>query len=105
MDSLTARFQRDVFFPYLELLKAQYRFHPTFVDAKKIWEEKLTARELVNGPYLEKSQIYKAGKPLDGLGLHENTASTIRQRLGGRPLWKHQTDALELLLSGTNAVI
>ncbi|MFQ5676540.1 MAG: DEAD/DEAH box helicase, partial [bacterium] len=105
MDSLTARFQKEVFFPYLELLKAQYRFHPIFVAAKKIWEEKLTAQELVNGPYLEKSQIYKDGKPLDALGLHENTASTIRQRLGRRPLWKHQTDALELLLSGTNAVI
>lgn len=105
MDSLTARFQKEVFFPYLELLKAQYRFHPIFVDAKKIWEEKLTAQELVNGPYLEKSQIYKAGKPVDALGLHEKIAATIHKRLGGRDLWKHQTDALHLLLNGKNAVI
>ncbi len=105
MESLTTRFQREVFYPYLELLKAQYRFHPVFAHAKKIWEEKLTAQELVNGPYLEKSQIYQDGKPLDRLELHEYTAATIQQRLGGRPLWKHQTDALELLLNGKNVVI
>lgn len=105
MDSLTARFDREVFLPYLELLKAQYRFHPVFVDAKRAWEEKLTAQELVNGPYLEKSQIYQDGKPLDAVGLHEKTTATIHKRLSGRPLWKHQTNALELLLSGKNAVI
>ncbi|TAK03231.1 DEAD/DEAH box helicase, partial [bacterium] len=105
MESLTTRFQREVFYPYLELLKAQYRFHPVFAHARKIWEEKLTAKELVNGPYLEKSQIYEAGKPLYTLGLDENTAATIQQRLGERPLWKHQTEALELLLNGKNAVI
>jgi len=105
MDSLTARFQKEVFYPYLEILKAQYRFHPVFVEAKKAWEEKLTAQELVNGPYLEKSQIYQAGKPLDAVGLHEKTTATVHKRLWGRPLWKHQTDALELLLSGKNAVI
>src|SRR5262249_342405 len=37
--------------------------------------------------------------------LHEKTRETIRKRLGGRPLWKHQTDALRLILSDKNAVI
>ncbi len=105
MDSLTARFQKDVFLPYLDLLKSGYRFHPVFAHAKKMWEEKLTADELVNGPYLEKSQIYQDGPALDELPLHEKTKLTIRKRLGNRGLWKHQTDALQLILNGMNAVI
>lgn len=105
MDSLTARFRNDVFLPYLELLKAGYRFHPTFDHAKQMWEEKLTEQELINGPYLEKSQIYKAGEPLEALGLNEKTIVAIRKRLEGRGLWRHQTDALKLLLNGENAVI
>ncbi len=103
MESLTARFQKDVFRPYIELLKAQYRFHPAFEHAKKIWEAKLTPQELVNGPYLEKAQSYQPGAPLESLSLHTKTIETIRQRLNG--LWKHQTDALRLLLSGQNAII
>ena len=105
MDSLTARFQKEVFFPYLDLLKAEYRFHPIFAHAKQIWEEKLTAKELVNGPYLEKSQIYAPGEPLNALPLHEKTIETIYNRLNGRELWKHQTDALRLLLDGKNVII
>src|SRR3990167_2833960 len=105
MDSLTARFQKEVFFPYLDLLKAEYRFHPVFKNAKQIWEEKLTAEELVNGPYLEKSQIYKQGEPLNDLPLHEKTIGTIRNRFNDRELWKHQTDALKLLLAGKNVII
>jgi ATP-dependent helicase YprA (DUF1998 family) len=106
VDSLTGRFQKEVFLPYLEMLKAEYRFHhPTFDHAKKMWEEKLTEQELINGPYLEKSQIYEAGEPLEALGLNEATIATINKRLGGRSLWKHQTDALKLLLNGENAVI
>ncbi len=104
-DSLTVRFQKEVFTPYLDLLKAEYRFHPIFEHAKKMWEEKLTSAELVNGPYLEKSQMYQAGAPLDELPLHEETKATIRRRLGGHSLWKHQTDTLKLLLGGKNAVI
>lgn len=104
-DSLTARFQKEVFTPYLELLKAEYRFHPVFDHAKKMWDEKLTEVELVNGPYLEKSQMYQTGDPLDELLLHEKTKATIRKRLGGRNLWKHQTDTLKLILGGENAVI
>ncbi len=92
MESLTTRFNNEVFLPYLELLKAEYRFHPTFAHARQIWEEKLTNKELVNGPYLEKSQIYAAGESLENLGLQKKTIETIRKKLNGRELWKHQTD-------------
>ncbi|MCK5243461.1 DEAD/DEAH box helicase [bacterium] len=106
MDSLTTRFEKEVFSPYLEILKAQYRIHPMYAHAKKIWEEKLTLKELVNGPYLEKTQVYEPGDPLESLDLHEKTVKTIRKRLGDMEnLYRHQTDALNLLLSGKNAVI
>jgi hypothetical protein len=105
MDSLTARFDREVFRPYLDLLKAEYRFHQSFDHAKRIWEQKLTAEELINGPYLEKSQIYKTGESLGQLELHEKTKATIRKRLGDRDLWKHQSEAIRLLLSQRNAVV
>ncbi len=55
MDSLTSRFSKEVFIPYLDLLKAEYRIHSVFEHARGMWEEKLTANELVNGPYLERS--------------------------------------------------
>jgi ATP-dependent helicase YprA (DUF1998 family) len=105
MDSLTARFQKEVFLPYVDFLKAKYRFHRTFAHAKRVWEERLTAKELVNGPYLEKSQVYKEGLSPNELPFDEKTRETIRKRLGGRPLWKHQTDAIQLILSRKNAVI
>ena len=105
MDSLTARFETKVFSSYLDLLKSGYRFHPAFAHAKKMWEERLRAEELINGPYLEKSQLYQEGLALDELRLHEKTKKTIRKRLGERALWKHQTDAVQLLLSGMNAAI
>lgn len=105
MDSLTTRFVTEVFSPYVDLLKAEYRFHPQFEHAKRIWEESLTMKELVNGPYLEKSQMYASGDPLDTLPLHKKTVETVRERLGGRSLYKHQTDALKLVLKGKNAVI
>jgi hypothetical protein len=105
MEALNSRFEKEVFTPYRDLLKAEYRFHPQFAHAKRIWEEKLTMEELVNGPYLEKSQMYKQGEPLDQLPFHEKTKATISNRLGGRGLYKHQTDALKLILSGQNAVI
>lgn len=106
MDSLTTRFDKEVFKPYLDILKAEYRIHPLYTHAKKVWEEKLTSKELVNGPYLEKAQVYEVGDPLESLALHEKTAKTIRKRLGDKKsLWRHQTDALRLLLSGENAVI
>ena len=105
MDSLTARFNTEVFDPYLDLLKVQYRFHPQFTHAKHMWKRRLTMEELVRGPYLEKAQTYAEGKPLDKLSLHEKTRATLRERLGGRPLYQHQTDALTLLLEQQNAII
>ena len=105
MNSLTKRFKTDVFEPYLDLLKAQYRFHPRFSHAKRIWEEQLTMEKLVQGPYLEKAQMYEPGESLDKLPMHEETKATVRKQLGKRSLYKHQTDALELLLNGQNAII
>jgi hypothetical protein len=98
MDSLTTRFRKEVFTPYLDLLKTEYRFHPTFNNARKMWEEKLTFDELVHGPYLEKAQVYQEGEPLDKLPLHEKTRKTVRKRLGDRSLWRHQSDAIRLIL-------
>lgn len=106
MDSLTTRFEKEVFMPYLDILKAEYRFHSIYAHARSVWEEKLTSKELVNGPYLEKAQVYETGDPLESLSLHEQTIKTICKRLGEkRNLYRHQTDALKLLLSGKNAVI
>ena len=105
MDSLTTRFQKEVFGPYLELLKADYRIHPRFDHARQTWEAKLTADELVNGPYLEKSQIYLYGESLSDLPLHQDTKTTVNKRLGGRSLWSHQTEAMRLILQDQNVVI
>ena len=105
MDSLTTRFNTEVFDRYLDLLKAQYRFHSQFSHAKQMWEQQLIMEELVRGPYLEKAQMYAPGESLDKLSLHEKTQETIQVRLGGRSLYQHQTDALKLLLTGENAII
>jgi ATP-dependent helicase YprA (DUF1998 family) len=105
MDSLSTRFEQDVFESYLELLRSEYRPHPQFAHARQIWEEKLTKQELVNGPYLEKSQMYAPGERLESLSLRPKTMDTIRRRLSGRALYRHQTDALKLILNGKNAVI
>src|SRR5437764_1008137 len=103
MTSLNARFFKETFEPYLELLRAQHRIHPAFESARRAWENKLSYKELVRGPYLEKAQCYEVGAPLDTLSLHESTRKTIRDTLAGRPLYRHQTDALKILLSGENA--
>ncbi len=105
MDTLTKRFEREVFEPYVELLKASYRFHPTFSHARSEWEAKLGTAELLNGPYLERAQGYKSGDPLDLLPMDERTKVTVRKRLNGRALYSHQTSALRIVLGGENAVI
>ena len=105
MESLTSRFRKDVFLPYLEILKSRYRFHPRFAFAKQVWEEKLSVDALIRGPFLERSQVYAAGKPIESLPLHEKTVATIKQRLGPHGLYKHQTDALKEVLSGQNIVV
>lgn len=105
MDSLTTRFHEEVFRPYVDLLKSGYRFHTAFEHARRMWEEGLTAEQLINGPYLEKAQTYLEGATLDSLPLHNATRRTIAKKLDGRQLWKHQTDALQLILRRENTVI
>lgn len=106
MESLTTRFQKEVFNPYLSLVKSQYRLHSNFDYVKSIWEEKLTPGELLNGPYLEKSQVYASGTPFSQLPVHPDTAKTINAKLHGRRLYKHQTEALDRIISkGKNVVV
>jgi ATP-dependent helicase YprA (DUF1998 family) len=105
MESLMTRFHNEVFEPYLDFLHVRYRFHSAFHHARGIWEAKLSAAELINGPYLEKAQSYRAGDPIETIGLHPATAETIKIKLKGRALWKHQTEAIKRILSGKNTVI
>ncbi len=106
MESLTKRFNQEVFQPYVELLKTGYRFHRDFRHAHHCWTQGLTHSELVNGPYLEQALAYAPGQSLAGLGLDERTTATVSQRLGGRGLYLHQTSALSLILrDGKNAII
>lgn len=105
MESLNTRFQKEVFEPYKELLKTKYKFHSTYDHAKRIWESKLTREELINGPYLEQSKNYEKGDFVDNLPLHEKTKNTIKNRKKLQRLWKHQSDAIRLILDGHNAVI
>ena len=105
MEPLTNRFTKEVFEPYLGLLKSNYRFHRKFEHARRSWEDKLTEQELVRGPFLEKSQSYEKGKPLENLGLHHQTVKTIQSRLDKGSLYQHQSDALRLVLAGQNALI
>jgi RAD3-like DEAD/DEAH box helicase len=105
MESLTKRFDREVFQPYLELLKAGHRFHRAFDHARQCWSQGLTHSELVNGPYLERALAYAPGESLEALGLDARSAETIRKRLGGRSLYLHQTTALRLVLQTKNAII
>ena len=105
MEPLTNRFTKEVFEPYLGLLKSNYRFHRKFEHARRSWEIKITEQELVRGPFLEKSQSYKEGEPMKNLGLRPQTVKTIQSRLGKGSLYQHQTDALRLVLAGQNALI
>lgn len=105
MQPINTRFHEEVFKPYVDLLRSGHRIHPTFSSAKQMWEAKLTPDELVNGPYLERAQTYESGLPLESLQLHQTSRSSIKKLLGERRLWKHQTDALQMLLNGNNVVI
>lgn len=105
MKSLGERFETEVFNPYCELLKAEYRFNDKFAHAKQVWSEKLTMNELVNGAFLEKSQIYAAGESVDTLPLQAETRGTINRKLSGRNLYRHQTDAIKQILRGENTVV
>ncbi len=105
MESLTKRFDREVFQPYVGLLKSGYRIHDAFAQARRCWAQGLTHSELVNGPYLERALAYAPGSPIEELGLNAQTVETIRTRLAGRGLYEHQTVALKLILQGKNAII
>ena len=105
MKSLSERFEEEVFHPYCELLKAEYRFNEKFAHAKSVWSEKLTMNELVNGAYLEKSQIYETGESIETLPLQAETRGTINRKLNGRNLYRHQTDAIKQILRGENTVV
>ena len=105
MDSLPARFQKEVFAPYLELLKAQFRIHPEFSYVREVWERELSMERLANGPFLERAQLYAPGDDPRTLGLHPDAVRAIEEKLQGRGLYKHQTDALRLVLAGENVVV
>ncbi len=105
MKSLGERFETEVFNPYCELLKAEYRFNDKFAHAKQVWSQKLTMSELVNGAFLEKSQIYDTGDLVETLQLQEETRRTINRKLSGRNLYRHQTDAIKQILRGENTVV
>lgn len=105
MKSLTSRFREEVFQPYIDFLKSEYRFHASFKHAKRVWDGSLNEAELIHGPFLEKAQFYASGEPLENLQLASETCEAVRNKLGDRRLYKHQTDALKLILSGGNAAI
>jgi ATP-dependent helicase YprA (DUF1998 family) len=105
MDSLTKRFEQEVFNPYVELLKAEYRINQKFLHAKEMWQKKLTMNELVNGAFLEKSQLYATGEDVRTLPLNDKTKETIGKKLKGRNLYRHQTDAIKQILQGKNTVV
>jgi hypothetical protein len=105
MEPLTTRFTKEVFSPYLGLLKSNYRFHRAFEHARQCWEAKLTEQELVHGPFLEKAQTYAPADPIETLPLHAKTAETVKTRLGGRGLYQHQATAIRLILAGENVIV
>ena len=105
MDSLPTRFQKEVFAPYLQLLKAQFRIHPTFSFVREAWERELSMDRLINGPFLERAQSYATGDDPRSFGLHPEAMRAAEVRIQGRALWRHQTDALRLALARENAIV
>ena len=78
MDSLPARFRKEVFDPYLDLLRAEFRIHRNFDFIREIWERDLSMERLANGPFLERAQLYMPGENPATLGLHDRCASRDR---------------------------
>ncbi len=105
MESLVSRFRNEVLETYVQLVKARYRFHKNFEHARVRWSEQLSPERLANGPFLERAQTYRIGKRVDDLPLHELTKRTIRSRLSNRPLWSHQSKAIEAILRGESTVV
>src|SRR4029453_12870445 len=98
MDSLPARFRKEVFDPYLDLLRAEFRIHRNFNFIREIWERELSMEQLSNGPFLERAQLYMVGDKPELLGLHPDALHAIETKLQGRSLYKHQSDALRLII-------
>ena len=77
MDSLATRFEKDVFATYTDLLKAQFRIHPTFSFVREIWDRDLSMERLANGPFLERAQLYAQGEDVHSLGLQPDALRAI----------------------------
>ena len=105
MDSLPARFSKEVFDPYLDLLRAEFRIHRNFGFIREIWERDLSMERLANGPFLERAQLYMPGENPATLGLHDDALRAIEAKLQGRGLYKHQSDALRLVIQKQQNVV
>ena len=106
MDSLTTRFDREVVANFTALLRSQYQVHPRFDGIRQQWEDFLqNPAQLINGPFLEAASSFAPGEPLDVLPLAEAARQTISSVMGGRPLYKHQSDALKLILGESKNVV
>ncbi len=106
MDPLNSRFQSEVIDNFTAMLRSQYHVHPRFEGIKKQWQHWLDdPGRLVNGPFLEAATSYAQGEPLEDLELDDATRTTIRDVMGSHPLYKHQSDALRLVLNGENVVV
>lgn len=106
MDPLNTRFNREVVSNFTAMLRSQYQVHPRFQGIKEQWHSFLrNPAQLINGPFLEAATSYEQGDSLEALPLAEATRKTILDVMGGHPLYKHQSDALKLVLDGQNVVI
>jgi hypothetical protein len=105
MESLPTRFRKEVFEPYLDLLRAEFRIHPAFSFVRETWERELSMGQLVNGPFLERAQLYASGEDLTALNLHRDTLRAVEAKLQNRKLYKHQSDALQLLIAERQNVV
>jgi len=106
MDPLTHRFNSEVVAKFTAMLRSQYHVHPRYQGIKDQWHGFLEKPDqLINGPFLEAATSYASGASLDVLPLHEKTKATICEVMGGRPLYKHQSDALQRVLAGQNVVV
>jgi len=103
--SLVERFERDVFGPYIDLLRSEYRFNDRFASAEAAWAEQLTFNALVRGPYIEAAHLYADGDPLESLGLAPRALAAVAAKMAGRTLYQHQSQAIKMLLGGQNALV
>ena len=103
--SLVERFGAEVFGPYVELLRSEYRFHDRYAQAQAAWENQLTFDALARGPYLEGASLYADGQPLADLGLAPSSLTAVADKMGDRTLYHHQSQAIRMLVGGENALV